>query len=133
MRLDPAISIADDLWTFRCTVSVGLYDPRRVDGHEVQYLVRTYGVTARSFAAAAAVAEELAGRSTNADGNGVGSVEGWVEDLEVSLMDPQDVEVDGLSRADLARAGCHFASPPLYFDEDGVTPDGDRLDEDDDD
>lgn len=131
MRLDPAISIADDLWTFRCTVSVALYEPKHVDEHEVQYLVRTYGVTADSFAAAAAVAEELAGRDTNEEGVAVGSLEGWVEDLEVSLMDPEDVEVDGLSRAQLARNGCHYCSPPLYFDEEGVTPDGDRLEDDD--
>lgn len=131
MRLDPAIAVADDLWVFRCTVSVALYDPKRVEGHEVQYLVRTYGVSAASFAEAAGVAEELAGRSTDERGIGSGSLEGWLEDIEVSLMDPQDVEFEGVARQDLAHVGCHFASPPLYFDEDGVTPDGDRLEDED--
>lgn len=131
MQLDPAIAIDDDLWTFRCTISVSLYDPKWVDGHEVQFLVRTYGVSAGSFAEAGAVAEDLGGRAIDAQGAAAGSLEGWVEDLEISLMDPQEVEVDGLSREDLARAGCHYASPPLYFDEEGVTPDGDRLEDDD--
>ena len=131
MRLDPAIAIVEDRWAFRCTVSVALYDPKEVDGHEVEYLVRTYGVTAGSFAEAASVAEQLGGRGADGDGTALGSLEGWVEDIEVSLMDPQDVEVEGLSKEALAREGCHYSSPPVYFDEDGMTSDGERLEDDD--
>lgn len=119
MILDPAIAIADDLFIFRCLVNV-VYDEPKIEGDEaIESFGRLYGITARSYAEAVALLETLNGRAVDDAGEPVGKKDGWLEEIEVAVMDPEDVSREAVSKQDLARPGVHYVSAPIFFDDEG--------------
>ncbi len=119
MILDPAIAISDDLFAFRCVVTIGLYEPRIIGDMEAAFIVRTYGVSAVSYSEAVAAVEAAAGRELDAHGQPEGQVPGWIDELEIVVMDPEDIREEAASKASIKRRGIHFVSPAILFDDEG--------------
>lgn len=119
MILDPAIAVADDLFVFRCMATIMFDEPKLLDVGEIDTFSRLYGITARSYSEAVSVLERFGGRAVDDGGEPVGSQEGWLEEIEVTVMDPEDISREVVAQGLLSRPGVHFVSAPMYFDEDG--------------
>ncbi len=119
MILDPAIAVAPDLYVFRCMVNI-FFDEPKVEGDDaIESFGLLYGITARSYSEAVALLEKLNGRGIDADGEPEGKLDGWLEEIEVAVMDPDDVSREAVKRSDLERPGVHYVSEPIFFDDEG--------------
>ncbi len=119
MILDPAIAIAPNLYIFRCMVTVLYDEPKVQDEEEIESFGRLYGITEESYSKAVSVLEWLNGRALDENGEPIGMLDGWLEEIEVAVMDPEDVSEEAVSRKALAQRGVHYVSDPIYFDDEG--------------
>ncbi len=96
MSLDPEYSVGIGLFAFRAIVKVALFETERFEAEDGQILdckeyLRTYGVTAESYSAAAAIVEELAGRSPE---DTDAKPDGWIDEIELALAEPESEDQD---------------------------------------
>lgn len=116
MSLDPEHSVGVGLFAFRAIVRIALFEPERAeveDGHvleSTQYL-RTYGVTAESYSAAAAIVEELAGRSPE---DTQAEPDGWLDEIELALTEPDTQDHELVYRAPIEERGVHYVSAKVF-------------------
>jgi hypothetical protein len=115
MSVDEHTSVAPGLFIFRCAVSIALFEPMIERGrfgrrHQSTHYYRSYGVTAPSYAAAAAVVEGLAGRAPRE----VMAVDGWLDEIEITLMNPRHPDPGDLRP--VTEPGVHFVSGKVFYD-----------------
>ena len=118
MTLDPVYSVGVGFFVFRAVVRVALYEPEKVELEDSSVLesahyLRTYGITAESFGAAAEMAEELGGRSPDDKGE----PDGWLDGIELELIDPETVGEAAVLLAPLEQRGINFVSGRIFCSE----------------
>jgi hypothetical protein len=125
-------TVGDGLFAYRVVVLVALYEPSEEDTDhgtiEATHFARTYGITASSYAEAVEVLERASGRSPDEMS---GPAEGYVDEIEISMMDPSVVAEELGDDVSYFEEGVHFCSEPLFFTEADL--DDDEEDEEDED
>ena len=120
MSLDPSLSIAEDLFVFSCTVRVCLFelDVAETDGGSdtASHYFRTYGVTERSYSAAAALVEGLRGQLP---GQPI-DPDGWIDEIELALVNPAMGRDRSHDILPMTSRGVHFVSGKIFFFDDGT-------------
>ena len=120
MSLDERAAVAPGLFVFRCVVTVALFEAvtdRLEDGSILgrsTHYVRNFGVTAESYAAAAAIVEELGGLAPGE----AGAVDGWLDGIEFEHVEPVDGAKSKLNIQPVTERGVHFVSARIFYDVD---------------
>ncbi len=117
MTLDPNYSVGVGFFAFRAIATVALFEPDAgtlEDGRIIEstHYLRTYGVTAESYNAAAEIVEELAGRSPD---DGEAEPDGWLDGIEIALVDPASDDEEGVYRAPIEECGVHLVDIKCIF------------------
>ncbi len=111
-------SVGEGLFVYRGVVLVALYQPREEESEGTTILAthfaRTFGITASSYADAALVLERSSGRSPDEMER---AVEGYIDQMEISMMDPADVAEELGDDLSFFEEGVHYCSARLYFTE----------------
>lgn len=124
-------AVSDGLFAYRGVVLVALYEPREEEnaGEPIMatHFARTFGITAPSYAEAAAILERSSGRAPDELD---GPVLGYVDEMEISMMDPADVAEEMGDDVSFFEEGVHFCSECLFFTEDDLEDDDEDDEED---
>ena len=111
-------SVGKDLFAYRGVVLMALYEPReeKSEGETIMatHFARTFGITASSYSAAAHTLERASGRAPDEMGR---AVEGYIDEMEITMMDPAEVAEELGDDLSFFDEGVHYCSEKLFFTE----------------